>query len=468
MYDLETGSDSGREWVEVFNAGATSATLTEWKVFEGSTNHSIAAHTGGEVLASSAYAILADNPAKFLEDWPSYTGPLFDSAFSLSNTGETLVLRCCGSDLADKDSVTYSSENGASGDGNALSRKNASSASFISAAPTPGTGPLTASEGSGNSSDSGQTTTTSNQTQTTEAASSSGTSAVSSYVPPPGQDIFADAGNDRVVIVGADTEFRGRAYDRKKEVLTEKVRFSWNFGDGSTAEGQSVLHHYDYPGKYAVVLSIAQGTNAAGDRIIVAAEPARLAFSTLPDGSVAIENMAGRDLDLSHWIVRQLGRDFILPDNSVILAGSSMRISQKTLGFWSGPSAELAYPNGFVALHAGERAGDVSSSTPPVSPAKKAVSPAPSVTRAEPVYEISAVEPEVVKVPDERTDTPAPDAGTATSSSQVAAIGSTFSSSSLWWLGALGIAGLAAGSIVFARRFGKKEWDIVEETGETG
>lgn len=40
------------------------------------------------------------------------------------------------------------------------------------------------------------------------------------------------------------------------------------------------------------------------------------------------------------------------------------------------------------------------------------------------------------------------------------------SSSRMWWMGAIGIAGLAAGSLVIARRFGKKEWDI-EEIVET-
>ncbi|MCR4281332.1 MAG: lamin tail domain-containing protein, partial [Candidatus Kaiserbacteria bacterium] len=35
MYDLETGSDSGREWVEVFNSGGSSVNLTDWKVSEG-------------------------------------------------------------------------------------------------------------------------------------------------------------------------------------------------------------------------------------------------------------------------------------------------------------------------------------------------------------------------------------------------------------------------------------------------
>ena len=299
--------------------------------------------------------------------------------------------------------------------------------------------------------------TSSNQTTTT----SSGQTAVSSYVPPPETELFADGGENRTVIVGADTEFRGRAYNRKKETV-DRTRFVWNFGDGSTAEGPTVSHHYDYPGKYAVVLTIANGTNSAGDKIIVVAEQARLAFSILPDGSVSIENMAGRDLDLSRWIVRQLGRDFILPDDSIILAGSSMRISQKTLGFWSGSSAELTYPNGVVALHAGERTGDSTSPPPLVASSKQAISSTPPIAPAGLVEETPIVEPEVIEATKESAHAPAPDED-ATTSSQVAAVGSTSNSSLLWWLGALALGVLASGAIVFAKRFGRNEWDIIEE-----
>ena len=95
-----------------------------------------------------------------------------------------------------------------------------------------------------------------------------------------------------------------------------------------------------------------------------------------------IENRAGRDLDLSRWIVRQFGSSFTVPEHSVILAGASMFISQKTLGFYSGPSAELDYPNGVLALRAGESTGAanapvamvVAAPTVKTAPVPKAVS----------------------------------------------------------------------------------------------
>lgn len=458
MYDLPVGSDSGREWIEVFNSGSTAVTLTEWKMFEGGVNHSISPYTGSETLGSGTYAVISDNPAKFLEDWPTYSGPLFDSAFSLSNTGEALALRCCGSDLVDKDSIMYSSGIGASGDGNSLRRMSASDASLTALSPTPGMGSLVAQQGSSDSS-SASTTQTGSQTQQTQTSSSSNTASASgsSYVPPPESEVFVDVGENRTVIVAADVEFNARAYNRKKETV-DHVRFLWNFGDGSTAEGPAVVHHFEYPGRYAVIVNIAEDKTAASDQIIITAEPARLAFSVLPDGGVAIENRAGRDLDLSRWIIRSFGRDFFLPEHSVVLAGATARISQKTLGFSSSLQTELDYPNGVVALRAGEVVGDPETSM--------SAQPQVSVVPVSPEESTPTVQTEAQSVAEDPSDPTSSSISTeeATSVAQMAASASTFSGSSVWWLGALALAGAAGAALFVARRFGKGEWDIVEES----
>src|SRR3989344_6744518 len=230
---------------------------------------------------------------------------------------------------------------------------------------------------------------TQNQATTTTMTTSTNTSApVSSYVAPPEPQIFADAGDNRTVIVAADTEFRGRAYNRKKETVSGHIRFLWNFGDGRTAEGQSVLHHFEYPGRYVVVLNIAENMDAASDKIIVTAEPAKLAFASLPDGGVVIQNNAGRDLDLSGWIVRSFGRSFVMPKDSIILAGESLRIGDKTLGFRSSPATELDYPNGVPALRAGTTSGasNPEASNTPAAPSPASIPEAPNTpTKAPPV-----------------------------------------------------------------------------------
>lgn len=132
MYDV-SGSDAGREWVEVTNAGAGPADLSAYKFFEANANHALVLAGGAGVLPPGASAVIAQDPAKFKADWPFYFGALFDSSFSLSNSGETLAIKNAA--LAVEDSVTYQSSAGASGDGESLQR---SASGWVAAAPTPG------------------------------------------------------------------------------------------------------------------------------------------------------------------------------------------------------------------------------------------------------------------------------------------------------------------------------------------
>lgn len=138
MYDLSEGSDTGREWIEVHNTGGEAVNFTEWKLFEQDSNHGLKA-IGGETLAPDGYAIIASDAAKFAADWPSYSGLVFDSNFSLNNSGETLVLRCCGKELSDSDSVTYNNTGGGTGDGQALHRDGSS---LTAGKPSPGNGTI--------------------------------------------------------------------------------------------------------------------------------------------------------------------------------------------------------------------------------------------------------------------------------------------------------------------------------------
>ncbi len=116
MYDVP-GADTGREWIEIQNTGSTAVTVSGWKLFEGGVNHKILA-VKNSTLAPGAYGVIADTPEKFSADWPGFSGTLFESSFSLKNTGESLVVRDASStDIA---SITYDPGLGAGGDGNTL------------------------------------------------------------------------------------------------------------------------------------------------------------------------------------------------------------------------------------------------------------------------------------------------------------------------------------------------------------
>ncbi len=303
----------------------------------------------------------------------------------------------------------------------------------------------------GSGSSSNQNTNSQTSTSTTASSQSSNSTIVSSYVAPPVAAVFADGGENCMVIVGADTEFRGRAYNRDQEIV-DNVRFNWNFGDGTVADGSSVLHNFSYPGTYVVVLTIAQHISAASDRILVTAEPAELHFSVNADGSISIGNEAGRDIDISRWLVRSFGRSFVFPDGTVILEGETLRIPNSTLGFTVGPQTELQYPNGMRAEL--------------LSAAPAAFAPAPSVavTVAPPAVTRTFVPSTVSRVDEEARPQEVATTTSIVASSSLAAAGSVDTGSYLWWLAAFALSLAACGAVYAIKHAKKGEWNIIDES----
>lgn len=303
-------------------------------------------------------------------------------------------------------------------------------------------------------------------TPSTPSPSPPPTSSVTSasYVPPPEHAIFADAGDDKTVIVGADVEFTGRAYNKKKETVTGLIRYSWNFGDGGLSEGQAVFHHFVYPGRYAVTLQIAQETETATDRVTVEAQEARLRLVVLSDGALAIENLSGRDLDLSRWILSAGGKTFALPQGTTILKDATATFPVETTGLKAGADPALLYPNGLAAFHAESGASDTTGSSSPSTvftstPAPTSMSEtgkSRKVVNAKPAFQ----DPSDDIANEDVRDAPPGDIAT---SSQMAAASAAVPGAWKWWMSAFALALAGGASVYFARRYSKKEWNIVEE-----
>src|SRR3989344_3120797 len=142
MYDLKTGSDDGRKWVEVFNNSDQEVNLSSFRFFEGDVNHKLTSVQGGETIPPKGYALIISNPAKFNNDWPNFfvtvssgippSAVIFDSTFSFSNTGETLAIKNNEQII---DQYTYSASQGGAGDGDSLQKINNV---WLAGLPTPG------------------------------------------------------------------------------------------------------------------------------------------------------------------------------------------------------------------------------------------------------------------------------------------------------------------------------------------
>ncbi len=287
-------------------------------------------------------------------------------------------------------------------------------------------------------------------------ASASPSAGASSPQPPTSSAVgfSVDGGSDRAAIVGADVQFTARAYSGTKAI--ENAGFTWNFGDGSTAQGAYVTHRFEYAGRYAVVVTGSNDGATATDRFTMTAEPAELSVRVLQDGSVEIENLA-HDIDLSHWSVQSTGQRFMFPEGSLVLGGQTMRISPNTLHFYAGSATALHYPSGELAFKAGESKVTVAPVPSPAAPAPIQAEATQESALAPRAKTVSPAAPKNIVEAEENE--PIVDIAT---SSQVAAAGAA-SGSWTWWLAAAGLSLGAGAAIYVARRFGRKEWDIIEE-----
>jgi len=349
MYD-PTGTDTGREWIEVCNTGDTDVALSTWRLFEGDTNHKIATTTSSEngILGGHVCAIIADKPDVFASDFPEYTGRVFDSTFSLNNTGETLILR--DGDLIDRDTTVYDVSAGGAGDGNTLSRT--ASGTWVATAPNPGVwdpssfpAPIEAEKDNTSNMDNTEET----ETETTNTSSSSSSSSSSSiWIPKP--SIYAYAGKDTTVLAGASVAFTGQGAGTTKTPL-KTAEYIWNFGDGTIARGQSVFHTYRYPGTYIAYLTVVSGDVQGGDSMIITAKEPKLTLSAVgmgyDDRYVEITNGASEEIELSYWYLRAGERQFQIPEHTYIRGGASVRFLEEVtrLSPASPDRVELLYPN---------------------------------------------------------------------------------------------------------------------------
>ncbi len=329
-----SGTQSGREWIEVQNNNSSSVDISTYKFFENNTNHTLSLLAGSGVLSPGSFAVIVEDQAKFSADYPSYSGPLLKASFSLADLGESLAIKQ-NSTAAPDDSLTYDPTIGADGDGNSLQKN---SSSFVAATPTPGTA-YTSNNSQNNSGGSSQTQSTSS-VQTSQNTSSGGTS----NGPPP---ITAEIESGSRVMTGGGSFFVGHSYGTEGLPLSS-ARYLWNFGDGAIDEGQKVFHTYAYPGSYVVVLTVANNYSTADDRLVVEVVPAQAALVVENDGSVVVTNKSKQDLDIGWWSISCGGQKFVIPEHTTLLALGGVRFATGVMKFLCTMDAQLLYPNGTV------------------------------------------------------------------------------------------------------------------------
>ncbi len=326
MYDPE-GSDTDREWIEVLNNTNDTLDLTSWKFFEANTNHGLTAAQGTLTVPVGGYAVISNNPARFLQDNPTYQGILIKASFSLSNGGEYLAMKNGSGSI--QDSLTYIPSLGGQDDGTTLSFLDGI---WLRGEKTPGAANVASSQSF-------------TQAVTPPNTASTNGTEISQPAPPlvtlasisaPSTDLNVSTVNEKVVMVGADAEFTARASIGGKKV-PENAEFTWSFGDGGTRKGKSVGYHYHYPGVYVAIVEVSADGAIATAKTKVKVIAPELSISDVGaivgKNYIEISNSSLYEVDLSNWFIDINGRPFQLPRNTTLMGKQKVRFAGASLGF---------------------------------------------------------------------------------------------------------------------------------------
>jgi hypothetical protein len=257
MYNLE-GADEGREWVEIFNNGSTTADLTNWKFYDGQSNHKLNLARGSAIIYPGGYAIISSGADKFLTDNPSFSGTILEGSFSLNNSNEILSIKDVSDNIIDQ--VSYSSSLGANGDGLSLQKINGV---FQPASPTPGE----------------ENKISLSQTSQTEKA----LSAFFTISP------TNPKANQEVVFLASSSD---------PEIINN---YQWDFNDSSTSLKQNIstsspiiVHIFDNPGNYEIGLSVFSSDSSSSYSAIISVSSSTATSSDNFASSSAKSAVAGK------------------------------------------------------------------------------------------------------------------------------------------------------------------------------
>jgi hypothetical protein len=340
------------EWLELYNSGGEDVNLTGWTLSDGG---SVSITLSG-TLGSNRYAVLerTDDGSAPGAAFLIYTG-------ALPNTGATLTLRTAAGTVID--SVVGGSDwqqIGGSNETKETAQRRPSG--WYTAAATPGTGAWAGTAADTPPPAGAEPTPTPTAPPPPAAASSrptlksqgGGDPAVVLHRTP--RPLFNAVEGPEQALLRQPIDFAVLTGGVSDTIL-DSLSHTWNFGDGTTATGEAVTHHYQHPGRYLVVVAsqYKDYESIARHEVTVRSLPLSL---TRTNTTITVTNDAPYELTLSGFTLRaQTSHE--LPAHTTLLPGGSLHVPV---------AAIAARPEDLVALF--DASGQlVASVRPAIAPA---------------------------------------------------------------------------------------------------
>ena len=113
-----------------------------------------------------------------------------------------------------------------------------------------------------------------------------------------------------------------------------------------------MFHSYAYPGRYAVSVTAAYHYSAGVARTIVEAASAAVSLEAEGDGSLLLRSNSSKEANIGLWSLVDGGKSYVIPEDTIILAGEGVRFAAAITGLAGTPASVLLYPNGTLAAAA--------------------------------------------------------------------------------------------------------------------
>lgn len=332
---MGTTNSANDEWIELVNTSASSVSLEGWTLSaeDGSPKIILSGTIAGSgyfLLERTQDGVVAGVPADGI-----YTG-------ALSNSGEVLVLRDANGSEVDRVSAL---EGWPAGDNTTKDTMQRVDGAWVTGAGTPK---------AQNKGSAAVITTTPNTTTTQDTKNNSavggGTTPYTApeYVPKFGATI---QGPNNVSTYARST-FIASAVGHSGEALGgERVRYFWNFGDGTTKDGMRVEKAYQFAGTYTIRLTVISGDEQIATEHAVRVSDHAVALSEVSAGDsswIEVVNNAQSPAEVSGWVITSGDAHFQFPDGSILGAGSGVVLAQEVLGM------HILADNVRVELHDGQ------------------------------------------------------------------------------------------------------------------
>jgi archaellum component FlaF (FlaF/FlaG flagellin family) len=135
------------------------------------------------------------------------------------------------------------------------------------------------------------------------------------------------AGRERVTYIGVPVEFVAK-YKIDKSIEGRSPNFSWSFGDGTSMNGEKVVHSYKFLGEYDVVLNAEIGDEKSVSRTSVKVLSPDVLINILSNGDIELKNKGKTEINLGGWVVSNLSSRFVFPRDTIVGSGKIIILSK--------------------------------------------------------------------------------------------------------------------------------------------